>query len=318
MRKLAVDGGVEKHQQVVLQAHHQHLAFGIAETDIVFDQLRAVVGDHQADEQHAGKRHAARRHALHGGLDDLAHGAVHHFGRHDRRGRIGAHAAGVRACVALADALVVLRRAEGDGRPAVAQAEEARFLAFQEPFHHDLGAVLVEACIDRRKRLVDGGGDRHPLSRRQPVRLDDDGRALFLHIGPGGVRVGESPVGGRGDGEFRAQVLGEAFRPFELGGCLRRPEDADTGGPQVISDARHQRSLRPDDDQIDVLLAAEGGDRAVIGNVERDDRRLLGDAGIAGRGIERRQQRRCRQFPGQRMLTSAGAEKKNVHEGSHC
>ena len=32
---------------------HQHLAFRIAEANIVFDQLRAILRDHQAGEQHA-------------------------------------------------------------------------------------------------------------------------------------------------------------------------------------------------------------------------------------------------------------------------
>ncbi len=36
-----------------MQAQHQHLAFRIAEADIVFDELRTLRRDHQPGEQHA-------------------------------------------------------------------------------------------------------------------------------------------------------------------------------------------------------------------------------------------------------------------------
>ena len=39
--KIALGGGEEQRQEIGLEPQHQHLAFGIAETDIVFDQLRA-------------------------------------------------------------------------------------------------------------------------------------------------------------------------------------------------------------------------------------------------------------------------------------
>ena len=45
---------------------------------------------------------------LDGGQDDLAHGTGMDLGRHDRRRRIGAHAAGVGSLVAVHQALVVL------------------------------------------------------------------------------------------------------------------------------------------------------------------------------------------------------------------
>ena len=76
----------------------------------------------------------------------------------DRRRRIGAHAAGVRAGVAVADALVVLRGAEAAAAVvAVAEAEEARLLAVEEFLDHHLRAGraegAVEAVVDRGQRL---------------------------------------------------------------------------------------------------------------------------------------------------------------------
>ena len=61
----------------------------------------------------------------HGRMDDLVHHALVHRLGHDRRRRVGAHAAGIRPLVAVADALVVLRGGERDRGLAVAQREEA-------------------------------------------------------------------------------------------------------------------------------------------------------------------------------------------------
>src|SRR5262249_4309014 len=51
----------------------------------------------------------------------------------------------------------------------------------------------------------------------------------------------------------------------------------------------------------------------VVGHVECHDLRFLGDAGIAGCTIEALGQRARRYLPSERVLTSAGAEKKDVH-----
>ena len=97
-------------EQVGLQAHHHRLRFRIAEAHVELDHLRRAGGvDHQPGVEEAGERHAVGDHAAHGRLDHLAHHARVHFGRDHRRRRIRAHAAGVRAGVAVADALVVLR-----------------------------------------------------------------------------------------------------------------------------------------------------------------------------------------------------------------
>ena len=106
------------------------------------------------------KRRAELGHAAHGRLDDLAHRPLDHLRRHHRRRRIGAHAAGVGAGVAVADALVVLRRAERQRGPAVAQTEEARLLAVQEFLDDDLGAG------GRRRRRRDRPRPR-PVPRRR-------------------------------------------------------------------------------------------------------------------------------------------------------
>ena len=76
-----------------------------------------------------------------------------HVRRHDGRRRIGAHAAGVRAGVAVADALVILRGSQRQRGLAVDEGEEACLLAFEKFLDHDLGAGRAERAGEAR---VDG------------------------------------------------------------------------------------------------------------------------------------------------------------------
>ena len=107
--------------------------------------------------------------------------------------------------------------------------------------------------------------------------------------------------------------LVKPFEPSSRAAALRRPEDADAGGAQIVGDAGHQRRLRPDHNQVDRLVAAEIDDCRMVGDIERHAFGVLGNAGIARGGIEPGQQRRRRQFPGQRMLAAARADEEDVH-----
>ena len=152
----------------------------------------------------------------------------------DRHRRIGAHAAGVRALVAVEGALVVLRRGERDRGLAVAQREERDFLAGEKFLDHDLGAGRAEAAAEHHVDRGFGFGDRlrdhHALAEREPVGLDDDRRALRAHVGLGGRGGGEALIGGGRDAVFPAQVLGEALRAFEPRRGLGRAEGAKARG----------------------------------------------------------------------------------------
>ena len=98
------------------------------------------------------------------------------------RRRIGAHAAGVGALLAVEDALVVLGGGQRQRVRAVDQGEEARLLADQALLDHHLGAGRAERA---REAGLDGGGgilarlgDDHALAGRQAVGLDDDRQRL--------------------------------------------------------------------------------------------------------------------------------------------
>ena len=174
----------------------------------------------------------------------------------------------------------------------------------------------AEDHVDGGQRLFNAHGDDDALARRQPIRLHDDGGAALAHIGLGGFGRAETLVIGGGDGELRAEILGEALGALELGGGLRWPEGEDARRLQIIHQPRHQRRLRPHDHEADLHELAEIHDGAVIGHIQRHIAPERLRARIA-RGDEKLgQQRAARKAQRQRMLPPARADEKNIHDGS--
>ena len=204
---------------------------------------------HQTGEQNAGERPSHFAHRLHRRLDNLAHDAILHRGVDDRRRRIGAHAAGVRPLVAVVRGLVVLRGGKRYRDFAIAQREEARFLAFHEFLDDDRSAGIAERLVDHR--VVDGGAgfvhrsrDRDALARGKPVGLHHNRRALFAHIGFRGFGIGETAIGGGRNARARAKVFHKSFGAFDFGGELAGAETCKTRRAQFIGEALCQLALR--------------------------------------------------------------------------
>ena len=110
---------------------------------------------------HHDVRYAVLRHALDRWHDDLAHHASVYLRRDHRRGRVRAHAAGVRSLVAVAQALVILAGGERQYVDAVAHHYEARLLALHELLDHHACARRAEASaghhrVDRGVGLLAG------------------------------------------------------------------------------------------------------------------------------------------------------------------
>ena len=287
----AVGAGDQRRHEVGLEPHHQHLALGIAEAAVVFEDLRALRGDHQPGIEHALERRAVRGHGARGRQDDLVHGALLHGGVEDRRRRIGAHAAGVGALVAVEGALVVLRADQRQDVLAVAQREEAHLLADQELLDHDRGAGRAEAVarqhVARRlDRLLDRLGHDDALAGGEAVGLDDDRRALRLDVGRGLVGVGEALIGAGRNVVALAQLLGEALRALELRGLLRRAEGLDAGLGKAVGQAHASGASGPTTTKS---IFSRWAERHLAGDVlggDGDAFGHLGDAGIAGRAVE--------------------------------
>ncbi len=161
---------------------------------------------------------------------------------------------------------------------------------------------------------ADGRRHHDALAGGEPVGLDHDRRRHPPQVVLG-RRGGVEALIGRGRDVVRpAQILGEALGAFEPRRRPGRAERLDAGGFEVVDEARHQRRLRAHHHEVDGLGLAAGDDRAVIGAIERDAFGFPGDARIPGRAIHAVHQRACRDLPGERMLASAAADKKNVHQ----
>src|SRR5204862_1624280 len=98
-------------------------------------------------------------------------------------------------------------------------------------------------------------------------------------------------------------------------GCAR-PEDGDARVPELVGEARDERRFRPDDDEVDLVLAAEREQALPIlgaDGVAVPDRR---NARVAGGGVQLVAPSALRQFPGERVLAAARAHHENLHASS--
>ena len=182
--------------EVAFDAQHDCFAFGVPEADIVLDQLRAIGGQHQPRVEHAGEGCSGSRHCPGGRQDYLLHRPALEFRRENRRRRISAHPARIRPGVAFAHTLVILGRGERDGRLAINQREQARFLSLKE-FLDDQWAVT--RGVDGGFGLVARHSDRHALAGSEAVRLDDDGNRELLQRVTGRRRSIRPDVSGSGN-----------------------------------------------------------------------------------------------------------------------
>ena len=73
---------------------------------------------------------------------------------HDRRGRVGAHAAGIGALIVIEDTLVILRRCQRKNMLAVGQDHERDFFAVEKFFDDDFVAGFAKGFS--HQDLVDG------------------------------------------------------------------------------------------------------------------------------------------------------------------
>ena len=212
---------------------------------------------------------------------------------------------------------MILRGGERDGGLAVAQREEGGFLAVEELLDHDFAAGFAETAGEHHVERLFGFGeverDDHAFAGGKAVGLDDDRRAARAQIVLGRRDRGEAFIGRGRDAVLPAQILGEALGAFEPGGGLARPEGLDACSFKIIDDAGAERRLRPDDDKVDMVGAAERDHGRMVGKIERHADRLARDAGIAGRAIERLGQRARRDLPGQRVFAAAGAKNEDIH-----
>ena len=298
------------------QPHHQHLAFRITEAGIVFHQPGLTVLDHQPGVKHAAIGCAALGHFGNCGLYDLFQRQCGHSIGQDRCGRIGPHAARVGTGIAIADALVILRRADGPHVLSIAQHEERGLFARHEVFDHNLSACCAEGTAehigDRRKCLVDGFGHDHALACGQTIGLDHDGCAARGDIGLGRRRIGKARPARRWRTARIANLFGKGFGGLEPRGVARGAENQNACRHQRVCNASGQRSFRADDDEIDRLLDRKAHHRFAIRDIQRRTFRDFVDPGIAGGHDQAVAFRVLQHRPSQRMFAPATTEDQDV------
>jgi len=151
------------------------------------------------------------------------------------------------------------------------------------------------------------------LASRQAVGLHHDRRAAAADEFARRLGIVEAfPVGRRNAGRV-AQFLGERLAAFELRGGLRRPDAGDAGGLHRVGDAGDQGGFRAGDDEVDRVVAREGDESRNVHCADRDAGGDSGNAGVAGRAPEFREQRTGGDRPAQRVLASARSDHQHAH-----
>ena len=319
-REPTLERGVAQHGQVGAHAREDRLRLRIAEAAVELEHLeRAVGGHHQARVQEAEVGRALGSERPHRRPHHLVHRALVHRGRDHRRGRVGTHPAGVRARVAVAQTLVVLRGGERQHVRAVHHGDEARFLAVEEFLDHHLVAGLAEATLEHRAGGLHGflgrGTDHHALAGSEAIGLHHERRLLCAHPCRIEALARERAIGGRGDAVALEEILGECFRAFELRREAARAKAAQAGCLEGIDHAEHQRPLGADDGQVDLRgqrVTHEAVD-VLGGDVDVAHPPLERRAGVARRDVDLRDARRLRDLPRECVLAAAGTDDENFH-----
>jgi hypothetical protein len=210
----------------------------------------------------------------------------------------------------------------GQDVAAVHHDDETGLLADEELLDHHAGAVGVvlhaelvveQHPVHRLVRLVERHGHDHALARRQPVRLDDDGRPHAIDIGMRLRRVAEGLVGRRGNLVALHEVLGEGLGAFELRGRLGRAEDAQTPRAELVHHARRQRHLGADHRHADLLGLRKVGQRGHVRDRHIRHARIQRRATVARRHEHLVDAGGLGQLPSQCMFTATAANHENFH-----
>ena len=96
-----------------------------------------------------------------------------------------------------------------------------------------------------RVGLLLRAADEDALARGEPVGLDDAGGARLAELRRGRYACGLH------------DLLGEGLRALDSRCGPARAEDRDARSAEPVGDPADERGLRPDDDEVDLVLAAE-------------------------------------------------------------
>ena len=179
----------------------------------------------------------------------------------------------------------------GNDRFAVGKAQNGDLGPLHELLDDDTRAALTEGLV--LDHGADGGfcflhrlRDDDALAERESVRLDDDGRALRINIGAGGVRVGEELILCRGDAVFFHQILGKCLARLDDGSLFVGAEARDARLGQRVHRAEGQWIVRRDDGVVDPVHFRKFDLRGDVLCADlRHADRVGGDAAVTGQAV---------------------------------
>ena len=108
-------------------------------------------------------------------------------------------------------------------------------------------------------------------------------------------------------------LLRERLGALEPRGGRDRAEAAHALGRQRVGEARDERRLRPDDDEVDAGLARRAGERGGVVRRRLEHAGVAADARVPGRAQDLGRLRRAQQRADERVLAPARADDEDPH-----
>ena len=169
--------------------------------------------------------------------------------------------------------------------------------------------ATINDVVDNPKKIK----FREIEAAQLPRALDDDRSALAADVGVGGFGIREGFVVGRRNIVTLHEGLGEVLGAFELRGGLRRAEDAQAGGAELVDDAGGERGFGTHDREGDVVALDEFDQLVDVGDRKVFKTGRQGRAGIAGSHENFGHAIALSEAPGESVFTTAVANNEKVH-----
>ena len=126
-------------------------------------------------------------------------------------------------------------------------------------------------------------GNDHAFACGQTIGLHHNRRAVFTHMGLGGLCISEMAIAcGRCLGRV-ADLFGKAFGGFQFCSLSRGAKDQNARFAQTVRDPCGQRGLGADDHKVNGVFLGKAHHRAAVFRIQGCTFRDLGDARIARR-----------------------------------
>lgn len=255
--------------EISLEQRKDGLRLWVTKADVVFQNLCAALGHHQASEETADESVARLLHAVNCGLQNSLVDVVELFLADDtvRAGSVGAHTTSVWAGVSISDSLVVLSRGQRGDDFTVTEGEDGALFSLEELFDDDAIACIAElACEHDVLECLSGLffclRNDDTLACSQAVCFDDDVMVNGVEVFGGSIVVAKVLVGSCWDVVLLHEVLGEGLAALHASCRLAGTKDVDTVDIllEVVGDSCYEGRFWAGYQEVDLFLVGEFGE----------------------------------------------------------